>query len=171
MESRGYGAAFEILAPAPPRRIVVAFVEPNSPAAGQLQRGDLILQIDGQDAVNGNTQAVVDALNGGLFPDSLNESHTFVIRDNLGTQRTVTLASTTITSTPVLDVSVLNTASGNVGYLLFNDHIATAEGALETAINTFRNASVTDLILDLRYNGGGYLDIASEASYRSPTPR
>ena len=163
--SAGYGAAFEILAPAPPRRIVVAFVEPNSPAAGQLQRGDQILQIDGQDAVNGNTQAVIDALNGGLFPDSLNESHTFVIRDNLGVQRTVTLASTTITSTPVLDVSILNTASGNVGYLLFNDHIATAEAALESAINTFRNASVTDLILDLRYNGGGYLDIASEASY------
>jgi carboxyl-terminal processing protease len=163
--SAGYGAAFEILAPAPPRRIVVAFVEPNSPAAGQLQRGDQILQIDGQDAVNGNTQAVIDALNGGLFPDSLNESHTFVIRDNLGVQRTVTLASTTITSTPVLDVSILNTASGNVGYLLFNDHIATAEAALESAINTFRNAAVTDLILDLRYNGGGYLDIASEASY------
>ena len=29
---------------------------------------------------------------------------------------------------------------------------------LETAINTLRTANVTDLILDLRYNGGGYLD-------------
>ena len=33
------------------------------------------------------------------------------------------------------------------------------------AITTLDNANVTDLILDLRYNGGGYLDIASELAY------
>ena len=33
------------------------------------------------------------------------------------------------------------------------------------AINTLKAANVTDLVLDLRYNGGGYLDIASEVAY------
>ena len=52
-----------------------------------------------------------------------------------------------------------------VGYLLFNDHIATAEPELIDAVNTLRAANVQDLVLDLRYNGGGYLDIASELAY------
>jgi carboxyl-terminal processing protease len=163
--SASFGASFEVLAPSPPRRIVVGFVEPNSPAFGFLQRGDTIVQVDGQDAINGNSQAVVDALNGGLFPDTVGESHTFVVRDTANAQRTVTLTSANVTSTPVLDTSVFDTPSGNVGYILFNDHIATAEPALRTAVNTLQAAAVTDLILDLRYNGGGYLDIASEAAY------
>ncbi len=52
-----------------------------------------------------------------------------------------------------------------MGYIQFNDHIATAEDDLEDAIDSLDNAGITDLILDLRYNGGGYLDMASELSY------
>jgi hypothetical protein len=50
-----------------------------------------------------------------------------------------------------------------VGYLVFNDHIATAEEELVDAIE--RLQGVDDLILDIRYNGGGFLDIASELTY------
>ena len=79
----GYGAVFAILAPAPPRRIVVAFIRAGStPADRRLLRGDEILQVDGADAVNGNTQAMVDALNAGLFPDDTGETHTFVVREH-----------------------------------------------------------------------------------------
>ncbi len=168
--SAGYGASFEILAPAPPRRIVVSYVEVSSGAFGDLQRGDEVLLVDGQDAVNGGTTAIVNALNAGLFPDDLNETHTFRVRGVNGVIRDVTLVSQQVTSDPVPLVDVLPTASGDVGYLLFNDHIATAEAELESAISTLRTAGVTDLILDLRYNGGGYLDIASEAAYMIANP-
>ena len=47
-----------------------------------------------------------------------------------------------------------------VGYLLFNDHIATAEAQLIDAFEGFKSEGVTELVLDMRYNGGGYLDIA-----------
>ena len=47
-----------------------------------------------------------------------------------------------------------------MGYLLFNSHNAPAEAKLVTAINTLKAAGIQDLVLDLRYNGGGYLDIA-----------
>jgi hypothetical protein len=57
-----------------------------------------------------------------------------------------------------------------VGYILFNDHIATAEQELIAAINQLRTANVTDLVLDIRYNGGGYLDIASELAYMIAGP-
>jgi len=161
----GYGAEFAILAGAPPRRIVVAFTEPGSPAGMQLARGDEILQVDGADAVNGNTQAIVDVLNAGLFPDSNGENHSFLVRDVGGTTRTVNMSSQTITRVPVPIVTTFDSQSGPVGYIQFNDHIAIAEDDLENAITTLKNDNVTDLILDLRYNGGGYLDMASELAY------
>jgi hypothetical protein len=60
---------------------------------------------------------------------------------------------------------VVQTAAGNVGYLLFNDHILTAEQPLISAIEKMRAEGANDLVLDLRYNGGGYLFLASQLSY------
>jgi carboxyl-terminal processing protease len=159
----GYGAEFAVLAPTPPRRIVVAFTEAGSPAATRLARGDEILQVDGVDAVNGNTQANVDVLNAGLFPDAIGESHIFVVRNTAGVTRTVNISSATITHVPVPIVTTFE--QGQVGYIQFNDHIATAETPLRNAIAQLDTPNLTDLILDLRYNGGGYLDLASELAY------
>ena len=161
----GYGAEFAVLTPRPPRRIVVAYTEPGSTAAMQLARGDEILQVDGQDAVNGNTQAIVDTLNAGLFPDATGQNHSFLVRDISGATRTVNMTTQTVTRVPVPVVTTLATPSGSVGYIQFNDHIAVAEDDLEDAVDSLGNAGITDLILDLRYNGGGYLDMASELSY------
>ena len=165
----GYGATWVLLATLPPRRAVVAYTEPNSPARApnvNLMRGAEVLSVDGVDLVNDNTQAGVDILNAGLFPSAPNQSHTFGIRD-LGSQttRVVTMVSANITSVPVQNVTTVATNTGVVGYLLFNDHIATAEAALINAINTLQAASVSDLVLDIRYNGGGFLDIANELAF------
>jgi carboxyl-terminal processing protease len=54
--------------------------------------------------------------------------------------------------------------------MLFNDHLATSEQALVSAFTTLQAANVTDLVLDIRYNGGGYLDIASEVAYMIAGP-
>jgi hypothetical protein len=164
-EVASYGALFEVLSPSPPRNIVVAFIQSSTPAEGVLFRGDKIIQVDGEDAVNGNTQAVVDALNAGLFPDNATTPHTFVVQNVAGAQRTVTITPDFIATDPVPDWTVFNTPTGDVGYILFNDHIATAEGWLYDAINDMGAANVSDLIIDMRYNGGGYLDIASELAY------
>jgi hypothetical protein len=162
----GYGAQWIILSGQPPRRLVVAFVEPGSPAATQnLSRGVEVLQVDGADLVNGGTQAIVDRLNAGLFPLAAGESHSFRIKELNGTERDVTMTSANVTYTPVRNVTALNTASGPVGYILFNDHIATSEQGLINAVNQLHAQNVTDLVLDLRYNGGGFLDIASELAY------
>jgi len=67
-------------------------------------------------------------------------------------------------------VQSFDTTSGNVGYLLFNDHSAVAEGKLVNAISGMAAQGIDDLILDLRYNGGGYLDIASETAYMVANP-
>ncbi len=174
--SFGYGATWVLNKSTPPRNIVVAYTEPGSPAVAtgiNLARGATVLSVDGADAVNGATQANVDTLNAGLFPTAAGQAHTFVIKDAGSTsQRTVTITSQNITETPVQNVKVISSGGANVGYMLFNDHIATAESALVSAINTLKAASVQDLVLDIRYNGGGYLDIASELAYMiaGPTP-
>jgi hypothetical protein len=79
--------------------------------------------------------------------------------------RAITMQAANVTLTPVQNVATISTASGPVGYLLFNDHIATAESALANAVSALRAASINDLVLDIRYNGGGYLDIAAELAF------
>jgi carboxyl-terminal processing protease len=161
----GYGATFAVLAPAKPRRIVVAYTEPGSPGAAALARGAEIVTVDGTAVVDGDR----DALNAGLFPDTAGETHTFSVLD-LGatTPRTVTLTSADVTRVPVQNVKTL--AGGKVGYLTFNDHIATAEAELVDAIDQLKTAGVTDLVIDLRYNGGGYVYIASQLAYMIAGP-
>ncbi len=165
----GYGVSWDVLAAKPPRQVVAAYDEPNTPATdNNVTRGVQVLTVDNVDLVNAADQASVDTLNAGLFPAAAGEQHTFTVLDpGATTARTVTMTSQTITTNPVPIAQVL---PGNVGYLLFNDHLATAEKALVDAVNQLKTAGVTDLILDIRYNGGGFLDVASELAYMIAGP-
>ncbi len=164
----GYGATFVILAGSPPREVVVAYNDPGSPAAdADLERGAEILTVDGAAVVDGNS----NTLNAGLFPNGLDETHTFVVRDDPTSEpRTIEMTSTSVQSMPVQNVQALDVDGGRVGYMQFNDHIATAEPALMGAVSDLAEAGVTDLVLDMRYNGGGYLAIASELAYEIAGP-
>lgn len=172
--SAGYGAVWALLAAAPPRKIVVAYTEPNTPAvapAANLVRGEEIISVDGTNVVDGDPAV----LNAALWPESAGETHTFVVLNpTSGVTRLVSLTSEIITSAPVQNTEVLETLSGDVGYFLFNDHIATAEQALIDAINQLNanngGQGIDDLVLDIRYNGGGYLAIASELAYMIAGP-
>jgi carboxyl-terminal processing protease len=165
--SAGYGLKWTIVSASPPREVRVAYTELSGPAnTANIMRGAEVLEIDGIDFVNDSDQASVDIINAALFPSNADEVHSFVIRDIGSSEtRTVSLTSAEITATPVLNVSTLDTSSGKVGYLLFNAHIQTAEEGLMNAISELSDANVTDLILDLRYNGGGLLAIASQLAY------
>lgn len=164
-ESIGYGAEWVVISETPPREIVLAYTEPNYPAASAgLTRGVEVLQVDGVD-IDDDTSSGVDTLNEGLWPSATGQAHTFVVREPDGDQRTISMTSASITSTPVQSVKTFSTGSGTVGYMLFNDHIATAEAQLIDAFEELRDADVDDLVLDIRYNGGGYLALASEVAY------
>ena len=171
----GYGANFVIVAATPPREVVVAYTEPGSPAAtppASLARGAQLLTIDGVDLVNANDQASINILNAGLSPQTVGESHTFsVLDEGASAPRTITLVSANVTATPVQNVHTITAPNGNlIGYMLFNDHLATAESELVAAFSQLQSAGVHDLVLDIRYNGGGYLDIASEVAYMIAGP-
>lgn len=168
----GYGVNWDIVASTPPREVYVAFVWPGAAAAAAgLTRGEEVLDVDGVDMVNADDSQSVDTLNAGLSPSSVGESHTFTLQDpTSGATQQVVLQAEQVTETPVPVVATLPTSTGTVGYILFNDHIATAEEELIAAIKTLQSAGVSDLVLDIRYNGGGYLDIASELAYMIAGP-
>src|SRR5690606_1551928 len=121
----------------------------------------------GVDLVSADSQAEVDALNAGLFPEEAGEVHTFVVEDlgAGGNSRQVTMTSANVTATPVQNTKWLDTPVGRVGYLLFSDHIATAEEGLMGAVDELAAASIDDLVLHVRYNGGGFLAIAGQLAY------
>ena len=168
----GYGVTWDLAVATPPRQAYAGYVWSGYAAAqAGIVRGAKIMQIDGVDMVNANDQASVDTLNQGLSPTTAGETHTFTLLDpGATTTHTVTLQAAAVTEAPVPIVTTLSTASGPVGYILFNDHIATAEAALINGIQQLKSAGVTDLVLDMRYNGGGYLAIASELAYMIAGP-
>ncbi|MDP2368752.1 S41 family peptidase [Rhodoferax sp.] len=165
--SVGFGFHVELLASRSPRNVVVAYTEPGSAAsANGLQRGAKFLSINGVDVVNGGP----DMLNEGLFSPVQGKLYTFEVLDRgASTPRSFSMTAGAVTSTPVQNVRTLAAPYSDVGYLQFNDHIGTAEAQLVAAINQLKaangGAGVSDLVLDLRYNGGGYLDIASELAF------
>ena len=164
-----YGVQWAVIRSRTPREVAVAFAEPNTPATtgdANLERGARVIEVDGVSVENGSGQEAVDALNAALFPSEINETHEFVVRDlGSSTTRRFSMTSAEITSTPVQSVKVIPTASGPVGYMLFNDHIKPAEKLLVEAFESLKESDVVDLVLDLRYNGGGYLALASQVAY------
>ena len=167
--SAGYGAQFAIISSSPPRQILIAYTEPNSPATNlplPLERGAEFISANGVSVANGDA----DALNAAFFPSDAGQTNTFEVLDvGAQTTRMVTMTSEIITSAPVQNTKVIGTPTGSIGYMLFNDHIATAEQSLIDAVNQLITDAgpqgLDDLVLDIRYNGGGFLAIASELAY------
>ncbi len=162
----GYGMTLTFISQTTPREIVIAYTQPHSPAThplANLNRGTKILKVDGLDLVNTNDNSIIRQINAGLFPKTNGETHTFLVQDaGSDESRFVTMTSSEVTIQSVQNTEVIRTDLGNVGYMQFNEHIASSEQPLIEAINEFKSQEVTDLILDLRYNGGGLIYIATE---------
>lgn len=163
----GYGMKFQVLSSTPPRKAVILLTEPNTPAENaNISRGSEIIEIDDIDFINNNTSAGVAILNAGLFPQTNGETHKFTLRDtHTGETRTITLTSGEITTQPVRITKTLDIGGEKVGYMLFNSFIGIAEQQLISAFEQFQADNVSDLVIDLRYNGGGLLALASQLSY------
>lgn len=177
--SSGYGVSLIVFSNSVPRDYRIRYTEPNSPASevvnGQAQfvRGSRILTVDGVDLVDGgSTQADINTLNAGLFPATAGEAHVFEVQDpGAASSRTITITSADVAPAPVNRTATVDTATGKVGYILFNTFSPfSSEEAIADAITQMSTEGVTDLVLDLRYNGGGLLAVASQLGYMIAGP-
>ena len=166
----GYGITWTRTSTTAPRTWLITAVEPGSPAAAAgLLRGDMLTQVDGVDFVNASDVGSVTRINAGLFPDAAGSTHRFTLQRN-GVPYEVTITALAVRVAPVKNVKVIDTPSGKVGYLTFDTHNAVSEKQLIDAVTSLRDAGVSDLVLDVRYNGGGLLYIASELAYMIAGP-
>jgi len=135
----------------------VRMTEPQSPAAAAgLVRGDTIVSVNGV--------ASADLINGDfalLNPARAGDQIT-VVADTAGGRRTVVLTAAVYTLVPVPVNTVLTLANGSkAGYLAVKDFITQAQVPVGDALASFRSAGATELIVDLRYNGGGRISTAN----------
>lgn len=71
---------------------------------------------------------------------------------------------TSFTVNAVLHYDTLHLKSGITGHLVYESFIESSIDELDEAFDFFKKANVEDIIVDFRYNGGGYLDIANQIS-------
>ena len=168
-QSLGYGVAvagIEVTTPAPQpsQPLFVRYIEPASPAAAAgVVRGDRVMSI------NGVAASTVISNNdfGALTPNAVGDRLTLVLRNAAGAERSVALNAAVFALTPVQNSSILKTPNGrSIGYVTVKDMINQVNTPLANAFASFKANNVQELVLDLRYNGGGLVSVGSDvASY------
>jgi C-terminal processing protease CtpA/Prc len=77
-----------------------------------------------------------------------------------GDRRTARMVKRVVTIPTVSLTRVIDDGGRKIGYLFFRNFVRPSEAALNDAFAALRTAGATELVLDLRYNGGGLVDIA-----------
>ena len=120
-----------------------------------LDRGSSILAIDGVPIAA--VLASEGGLSGALGPAEIGYQVEMNFRNQAGDEITATLTKATVTIPPVTATQVFDLDGRQTGYLVLRNFVDPGVPALNTAFTQFRNANVTQVIVDLRYNGGGLL--------------
>ena len=128
--------------------MVVTLVYPDSPAAkAGLKRGDVITKIAG---------TIITGTNyGDLVYDEFYYAKSSTLSDMYGKDYSMTAVE--MYEDPVLVQKVFDLGGKKVGYLFFNSFTLTSCIKLAEAGRYFKSEGIESLILDMRYNGGGYV--------------
>ncbi|ATY32757.1 S41 family peptidase [Sphingomonas psychrotolerans] len=164
--SAGFG--FRLAYDSAAGRVFVAESFEGAPALNAgIDRGAEIVAI-GTSAANFRTVSSIMASEGpagvsnALGPSTAGTARVLRVIDAAGT-RDLNVAKTDYTLAPVSSrygAKILDDGGRKVGYLNLRTFISTADPALRTAFAQFKAAGVTEVIVDLRYNGGGLVSIA-----------
>jgi carboxyl-terminal processing protease len=142
----------------------VVHVFPDSPASeAGLVRGDRIGEIGGR-----TVASLVDSgeIGGAFGPSEIGVEADVVLADGAGQRRAVHMVKCLVTI-PTVSLTRVYTVDGRrVGYIFFRNFVQPSVEALDNAFGELAAARVDDLVLDLRYNGGGLVSVAQHlASY------
>ena len=164
--SAGFGFRLSVDSTARRAYIAESFEGTAALAAG-IDRGAEILAIGTTTADLRTVDAIIAAegsagVTNALGPSTAGTTRVLRISDAGGT-RTVSIAKTDYSLTPVSSrygAQIINDGGLKVGYVNLRTFISTADPALRQAFASFRAAGVTNVIVDVRYNGGGLVSIA-----------
>lgn len=146
----------------------VRLVEPNSPAGlAGIKRGWRFTKVNN---ITDITTARASDLEKAIY-QSTTVNITFLKPD--GASVDITLNTAAYNSKPLYLDSVYTVGAKKVGYMVYNSFLGNKEETLngyQRIINRFTAANVDDVVIDLRYNGGGYVDLQQTlANYLVPT--
>ena len=148
-------------------RVISVILDSPFGRAG-IERGDVIVEINGSPALEVlNDRARFGTEVFGTREAPVESTWTFAERDG-GERFTARFTATEYRIDTVRHVDVFTDPAydGAIGYFLFERFLETSSAELETVFEAFREAGVTDLVLDLRNNGGGRISIAQELATR-----
>ena len=135
-------------------------VYPGSPAwDGGLRRGHRIL------AINGTPVADLIArgeLGSAFGPSEIGVQVAIRFRDSGGVEKEATLTKRLVTIPTVSDTRILDVDGRKVGYLVFRNFVQPSVPALTAAFTQLRAGGANELVIDLRYNGGGLVSVAQQ---------
>ena len=135
----------------------IRYVLPNTDAQTEgLKRGDLFTTIDGQQ-INENNYNDLLAQNSYTIGFASYDGTNFT-----STGVTATLNKTEYNENPVYNSQTLDIDGEKIGYLMYNGFIRDYDSQLNNAFAQFKSDGVTSLVLDLRYNGGGSVETATD---------
>ena len=138
--------------------IRVLQVYDDSPASeAGLSRGDRIVTVNGRSVssmvADGSIGAAFGAAEVGVTTSIEWETLARERRSARMVKRLVTIPTVSLTSVVEID-------GRKVGYLFFRNFVQPSVAALTDAFTALKTAGATELVLDLRYNGGGLVDVA-----------
>lgn len=160
IEGNGYdtGISFSAIGTSTSYEVRVKSVSPGSAAdlAG-LSRGDIINKINGT-TVGTNYNSEVSLINNALSASSVKLAGKRVS----GSSFDLTLTRTSYKSSPVFKDTVIVANGKKVGYIAYSrfSNASNSNSVLNSIFAEFAGTGVTDLVIDLRYNGGGYVSTA-----------
>lgn len=135
----------------------VRYVIPNSDAASKgIIRGMIFNSVNG-------TQLTDTNFGGLLFGDNANFTIGFADYNNgnpTSNGTTISLTKSQVSENPIAISSVIVQGGKKIGYLLYNQFANSYDTQLNAAFAYFKSENIDELIVDLRYNGGGSVQTA-----------
>jgi len=140
---------------------IINYIKPNSPASStDLRRGDVFLTVNGKQLTTDNYQDLTGEMSA---PHTLG-----VYRDGYTQLQSLSLSVAEYEENPVFLDSIYQTGGKKIAYLIYNffasdngDYSYSYLKELNTIFGKFKQANVNELVLDLRFDGGGNAEIAT----------
>lgn len=132
--------------------LVVTSVYPDSPASeAGFRRGTFFAQYNGAAITAANLNSVYGTL---IAPGG---ASTVKLTENKQGAQPVSLTAREIYPNPVIHSEVITSGAHRIGYLVYDSFDAAYDDELLAAVKKLKDGNITDMVLDLRNNGGGHV--------------